>query len=78
MNLSIFTSEPDSFEEFSRYELIDIDVSFLEGYYPPSIKLIPEKYRKLTEDLLMENANVMENIEIFENFTVHESLSNDK
>ena len=57
-------------------ELVDRDVSFLEGYYPPSIRLIPEKYRKLTEDLLMENANVMENTEIFENFTIHESLPN--
>ena len=51
-------------------EMIDLDVSFLEGYYPPSLKLIPEKYRRVTESLLIENVNKMENIGNFESFEV--------
>jgi len=51
-------------------ELIDLDVSFLEGYYPPAIKLIPEKYRNITENLLSEFAEKMRKIEKFETFKI--------
>ena len=51
-------------------ELIDLDVSFLEGYYPPAIKLIPEKYRNITENLLVEFAEKMKNVEEFETFKI--------
>ena len=59
-------------------ELIDIDVSFLEGYYLPSMELIPEKYRRVTENLLFGCVKEMEEREKFENFNVQPSISNDK
>ena len=51
-------------------QLINLDVSFLEGYYPPAIDLIPEKYRRITESLLFEFAEKMKEIEKFENFKI--------
>ena len=59
-------------------ELIDMDVSFLEGYYPPSLELIPEKYRKVTENLLFESVEEMKKVEDFENFAVEQLIANDK
>jgi len=59
-------------------ELIDMDVSFLEGYYPPSLELIPEKYRKVTENLLFESVEKMKKVEDFENFVVQPLIANDK
>lgn len=59
-------------------ELIEMDVSFLEGYYPPSMELIPEKYRRVTESLLFACIKKMGNVENFENFDVQSSVSNDK
>ena len=64
----------------SEYEhirdLIDIDVRFLEGYYPPSLDLIPEKYRDLTEFLLTNCVEKMSGIDKFENFEIESSTSN--
>ena len=61
-------------EILSEYEhinqLINMDVSFLEGYYPPAIKLVPEKYQKITENLLFESAEIMNKIEEFETFNI--------
>lgn len=51
-------------------ELMDRDVSFLEGYYSESIDLIPERYRELTKILLEESAPEMEKTEQFENFEI--------
>ncbi|MGB2038310.1 MAG: DUF6395 domain-containing protein, partial [Candidatus Poseidoniaceae archaeon] len=51
-------------------ELMDRDVSFLEGYYSESIDLIPERYRELTKILLEESAPEMEKTEHFENFEI--------
>ena len=51
-------------------ELMDRDVSFLEGYYSESIDLIPERYRELTSILLKEFAQEMSNVELFENFEI--------
>ena len=52
-------------------ELIDTDVSFLEGFYPQAIELIPEKYRKVTESLLGDCVNKMPDIAKFEKFDVN-------
>ena len=51
-------------------ELMDRDVSFLEGSYSESIALIPERYRELTSILLKEFAQEMSNVELFENFEI--------
>lgn len=51
-------------------ELIDTDVSFLQGFYPRAVELIPDKYRKVTESLLADCVNEMSNIAKFENFDV--------
>lgn len=50
--------------------LIKKDVSFLEGYYPKAIELIPEKYRELTKNLLMGCAPEMNNMKYFEKFEI--------
>ena len=52
-------------------ELIDTDVSFLEGFYPQAVELIPEKYRKVTESLLGDCVNKMSDIAKFEKFDVN-------
>ena len=76
--LSIFDKSADAI--LSEYEhirdLIDIDVRFLEGYYPPSLDLLPEKYRGLTEYLLTNCAEKMSGIEKFEMFEIESSASN--
>ena len=59
-------------------ELIDMDVTFLEGYYPPATELIPDKYKKVTENLLFQCVKRMKNIELFEEFEVQQSISNDE
>ena len=51
-------------------ELIDTDVSFLEGFYPQAVELVPEKYRKVTKSLLVDCVNEMTDIAKFENFDV--------
>ena len=51
-------------------ELIDTDVSFLEGFYPQAIELIPEKYQKVTESLLVDCVNEMADVAKFEKFDV--------
>ena len=51
-------------------DLIKLDVSFLEGYYPPATELIPEKYKQVTEKLLSKYILEMKNIELFESFDV--------
>ena len=51
-------------------ELIDLDVSFLDGYYPPAVQLIPDKYRNITKNLLSEFAEKMNKVEMFENFKI--------
>ena len=59
-------------------ELIGMDVSFLEGYYPPATELIPEKYKQITENLLFQCAKEMQNVELFEKFEVYNSISDNK
>ena len=70
-------SADDILSEYDHIrDLIDIDVRFLEGYYPPSLDLIPEKYRDLTESLLTNCVEKMSEIEKFENFEIESSTSN--
>tara|TARA_B110000881_G_C18277828_1_gene365969 strand:+ start:114 stop:425 length:312 start_codon:yes stop_codon:yes gene_type:complete len=59
-------------------ELIEMDVSFLEGFYPPATELIPEKYKQVTESLLFQCVEKMKNVDMFENFDVQVSISNDE
>ena len=59
-------------------ELIDMDVSFLEGFYAPATELLPEKYKEITEHLLLGCAKEMANVNLFENFEVYNSISEDK
>ncbi len=62
--------------EYSHIQdLIGIDVSFLEGYYPPATDLIPEKYKKITSDILNEHVKPMKDIQKFEDFTIPKSVS---
>ena len=51
-------------------QLIALDVSFLDGYYPPALDLIPDKYRSVTENLLFELAEKMNKVGKFENFQI--------
>ena len=57
-------------EHLHILQLIGKDVSFLEGYYPKAIELIPEKYRELTKNLLMDCVPKMNNIKYFEKFEI--------
>ena len=59
-------------------QLIDIDVSFLEGFYPPATELLPEKYKQLTENLLAKCVKEMTDIKLFENFEIKDSIFDDK
>ena len=51
-------------------ELIDMDVSFLEGFYPPATELLPEKYKEFSENLLSQHVKKMTNVNLFEKFEV--------
>jgi len=59
-------------------ELIDMDVSFLEGFYSPAIELLPEKYKEFSKNLLSQHIKKMTNVNLFEKFEVQSSISNDK
>lgn len=58
--------------------LIDMDVSFLEGFYPPATELLPEKYKEITENLLAKCVKEMPDIKLFENFEIKDSIFDDK
>jgi chondroitin synthase len=61
----------DILEKHSHLQpLMELDVSFLDGFYPPALDLLPKKYREYTENRLRLFIPEMPNRELLELFDV--------
>jgi hypothetical protein len=52
-------------------EHIDVDVSFLEEHYEPSLELIPEKYKKYVKRRLMAFVAKQSDVKHLEEFNLY-------
>jgi glycosyltransferase involved in cell wall biosynthesis len=67
---SIFDDIISQYPSVSKH--IDIDVSFLEAHYEPSLELIPEKYREYVQRRLKTFVTTQGDVKQLEEFTLYQ------